>query len=107
MVTQSPDGMMEFFFYRPEARQVSISGDFNGWQNCFLMNKQSDGWWKCRLRLSPGTYQFRYCADGQWFADYAAFGLERGPYGWNSVVKVEEIQSAPTEQSDDRSSIAA
>ncbi|HOW69192.1 MAG TPA: hypothetical protein PKY77_01210 [Phycisphaerae bacterium] len=89
MVTQLPDGSVEFTFYRPQARQVCLAGDFNAWQTCFLMIRHLDGWWRCRLMLAPATYQFRYCADGIWFNDYAAFGLEHGPYGLNSVVKID------------------
>jgi 1,4-alpha-glucan branching enzyme len=94
MVTQLPDGSTEFRFFRPEARQVTVAGDFNGWQPCFLMRRHHDGWWICRLHLAPGTYEFRYWADGQWYNDYAAFGLEHGPYGLNSVAKVDPIRQA-------------
>ena len=89
MVTQIPDGSLEFCFFRPEVQQVSLAGDFNGWQTCFFMKRNSDGWWKCRLRLAPGIYEFRYSADGKWYTDYAAFGLAHGPFGFNSVVKVD------------------
>lgn len=92
MVTQTIDGAVEFQFYRPGARQVLIAGDFNGWQNSFFMTRFPDGYWCARIQLAPGTYQFRYCADGEWFPDYASFGLEPGPFGWNSVVRVDEHQ---------------
>ena len=96
MVTQRHDGSMEFRFFRPDARQVTLAGDFNGWQeNCLTMSKSDDGWWQCRLGLAPGCYQFRYLADGQWYTDYAAFGIEKCPYGWNSVVQVETVQPRP------------
>ncbi len=89
MVLQCDDGALEFRFYRPGARFVSLAGDFNAWQKtCFPMKPEGDGWWHYRLRLAPGVYQFKYYADGEWFLDYAAFGLERGPFGWNSVVHV-------------------
>ena len=40
--------------------------------------------------------QFRYLGDGQWYTDYAAFGLEYGPFGMNSVVKVEPAERLET-----------
>ncbi len=90
MVFQEPDGTVQFSFFRPAATSVAISGDFNGWHKTSMpMSKGEDGWWHYHFRLAPGTYQFRYLSDGQWFTDYAAFGLERGPFGWNSVLKVD------------------
>ncbi len=90
MVTQLPDGFVEFRFYRPGARQVTLAGEFNGWHETSLpMHLDKDGWWRYQLRLAPGYYQFRYVADGEWHTDYAAFGVEPGPFGLNSVVKVE------------------
>ena len=90
MVNEHICGDMEFSFYRREARAVFLCGDFNGWQQTALpMTGMDDGWWKCRLRLAPGSYQFKYLADSEWYLDYAAFGMERGPLGtWNSVVLV-------------------
>ncbi|MBI4579165.1 MAG: hypothetical protein HY718_05650 [Planctomycetes bacterium] len=100
MVTQTADGKMLFQFYRPGARQVVITGDFNGWQKSFHMARGRDGWWRAQVELAPGTYRFRYLADGDWYTDYAAFGLEPGPFGWNSVLKVDpaatEITAAKT-----------
>jgi len=94
MVTQDVDGTVYFSFYRPDACSVSLVGDFNGWQKSFQMKRENGGWWVSRLRLAPGTYQFKYLADGQWFVDYAAFGVEHGPFGVNSVVCVEEPEWA-------------
>ncbi len=93
MVTQSADGTLTFQFFRADAHHVCLAGDFNGWQPHTLhMNKSSDGWFQCRLSLAPGTYRFRYCADGCWFTDYAAFGVEPSPLGLNSVLVVEPVR---------------
>jgi 1,4-alpha-glucan branching enzyme len=90
MVCQEADGTVHFSFLRPDAEGVSLSGDFNGWHKSSMpMSRDQNGWWRYRFRMAPGTYQFRYLSDGQWFTDYAAFGLERGPFGWNSVLKVD------------------
>lgn len=91
MIFQHEDGAVEFRFYRPGVQSVALAGDFNGWQEtCFPMRPDGEGWWTYRLHLAPGTYQFKYHVDGEWFLDYAAFGLERGPFGWNSVVQVDQ-----------------
>jgi 1,4-alpha-glucan branching enzyme len=95
MVTQHPDGTVTFRFFRPQAASAFLVGEFNGWHRSSLpMHRQADGWWRCALRLAPGCYQFRYLSDGEWFTDYAAFGVEYTPMGHNSVVKVDPV-SAP------------
>ena len=81
--------LAEFRFFRPSAKCVQIVGDFNNWRPDQLrMQLCDDGWWQARLMLPPGTYRFRYNADGQWFTDYAAFGIEYGPFGQNSLLRV-------------------
>jgi len=100
MVTHKPDGTVEFCFYRPEAARVAIAGDFNDWQPCFAMGREADGWWRGQIRLGEGIYQFMYVADGQWYADYAAFGLECGPYGWNSVLRIEPVSTSDERETD-------
>jgi 1,4-alpha-glucan branching enzyme len=90
MVTQKGDGTLEFRFFRPNARRVVLTGDFNNWsQSGPPMTRQTDGIWRSRLHLAPGVYQFRYLADGQWYVDHAAFGIQQGPFGPNAVVKVD------------------
>lgn len=80
---------VQFRFYRPNAQAVHLAGEFNGWHEDQLrMVPDGSGYWLAVLRLAPGSYRFRYRADGQWYTDYAAFGLEYGPYGPDSVVWV-------------------
>ncbi len=94
MVVQLRNGNVEFRFYRPQARTVSVAGDFNDWNQASLpMKMGSDGWWRCQLRVAPGCYHFRYLSDGEWFMDYAAFGLDYGPKGLNSVAWIESPPS--------------
>ncbi len=77
-----------FRFLRPAARRVHLVGDFSGWDDGIEMEPVSGGLWEARLRLPAGTYRFKYVADGQWYADYASFGLQHGPHGPDSVVHV-------------------
>lgn len=87
VVTQG--NMAEFRFYRPNAREVFVVGDFNCWRDgeCRMM-QQEDGTWIARLFLPAGDFKFRYRADGQWFVDYAAFGIEQGAFGVDSVLRI-------------------
>ena len=78
---------VQFRFFRPQANRVYLAGDFNGWKAGELqMVHADDGNWVAVMRLPAGDYRFRYWADGQWFCDYAAFGVEPGPYGMDSIV---------------------
>jgi len=80
---------VEFSFFRPQARQVHLTGDFNNWRNNELpMLRTSEGYWVAKVRLPVGEFRFRYCADGEWFTDFAAFGVTPGRFGLDSVVRV-------------------
>ncbi len=84
------DELVEFRFFRPGASAVHLVGDFNEWREGDLqMQLTEDGYWTAQMRLASGEYKFQYLADGQWFTDYAAFGIEPGPFGMDSVVRVE------------------
>jgi 1,4-alpha-glucan branching enzyme len=89
MTSVSEDGTVTFKFYRPEAADVKIVGDFTGWNAAPIeMTSAGDGWWTLGQLLSGGEYRFRYLADGQMFPDYASYGIEATKTGWNSVVVV-------------------
>jgi 1,4-alpha-glucan branching enzyme len=88
MVTVTND-WVEFRFFRPDASRVHIAGDFNGWRQGELpMARAEEGYWTARIRLPVGEFRFRYCADGVWFTDYAAFGVEPGRFGLDSIIRV-------------------
>lgn len=83
------DNLVEFRFYRPQAGCVYLVGDFNHWRPGQIpMRRSADGYWTATVRLPAGTYRFRYVCDGEWFTDYAAFGVEQGPFGMDSVILV-------------------
>lgn len=92
MLIRHHDGRVEFRFFRPGARRVQLVGDFNGWNPAAtpMWRDDVDGDWVRHLRLKRGVYRFKYLADGEWFPDYAAFGLEWGPFGVNSVAVIEQ-----------------
>ncbi len=94
MINIREDGRVEFKFYRPGASDVRLAGDFDKWTGQNAMRNAGKGWWILDAELPPGEYRFRYHADGQWFADYAAFGVEMSQTGWNSVLIVPEMELA-------------
>jgi 1,4-alpha-glucan branching enzyme len=58
-----------FRFYAPEANEVKLAGDFNGWQPQCLKKAKSAGYWETSLSLKPGQYQYKFVVDGDWRID--------------------------------------
>lgn len=86
----------EFCFFRPKAKSAYILGDFNSWRDGELpMTRTDDGNWVARISLPPGDFKFRYRVDGEWFIDYAAFGLEHGAFGMDSIVRISHQADNP------------
>jgi 1,4-alpha-glucan branching enzyme len=84
------DNTAEFTFYRPAAKRVFLVGDFNSWKPTEMpLMRGENGYWRGVVKLPPGTFRFRYLADGQWYVDYAAFGVLQGPFGPDSIVRIE------------------
>lgn len=52
------------------------------------MQPAGDGWWTAVAKLSNGEYRFRYLADGDWFTDFAAYGIEFTNDGTRSMLLV-------------------
>ena len=72
------------------AKQVSLSGDFNGWSpNATPMRRDSSGHWETTVDLAPGRYQYKFVADGEWIPDPLARENVWNQHGTlNSVVEV-------------------
>jgi tetratricopeptide (TPR) repeat protein len=52
------------------AKAVAVAGVFNEWQALQnICKRSSNGNWECRLSLLPGTYPYRFIADGCWVDD--------------------------------------
>ncbi|NUN99856.1 MAG: hypothetical protein HUU01_04485 [Saprospiraceae bacterium] len=55
----------------PDAKEVILSGEFNGWnEHALRMNKVENGW-RLDLELPVGRYEYKFIADGQWMHDPA------------------------------------
>jgi hypothetical protein len=81
----------EFRFSKPDARQVFLVGDFNGWQERSLpMSRSEEGDWVCRLELPEGVYQYKYLADGNWCEDRGGRGVGWAPFECNSITVLRE-----------------
>jgi 1,4-alpha-glucan branching enzyme len=67
---ESSTKAVRFSLQAPEAKSVSLAGDFNGWNaDALPMKKGNKGTWKATVDLEPGRYEYRFCVDGCWQDD--------------------------------------
>ena len=81
---------VSFALRKPEAKHVSLCGEFNGWSSTATpMKRHNDGHWETTVTLAPGRYQYKFIIDGEWIADPAAQKSVPNDHGsLNSVVEV-------------------
>jgi len=78
-----------FHLFAPEAKKISLAGDFNGWDvNSLLMEKDKKGNWKISVNLDPGRQEYRFYADGIWQDDPKAEERVVNPFGSQNCVRV-------------------
>ena len=61
-----------FLLSAPEAREVCVCGNFNGWgkkEHC--LERKPGGFWEKAIMLQPGRYEYKFRVDGNWFIDPA------------------------------------
>jgi 1,4-alpha-glucan branching enzyme len=58
---------IEFRLELPNVQKVCLVGEFNGWGiKAHPMRKNEKGLWTRAITFSPGRYEYRFYADGQW-----------------------------------------
>ncbi len=85
------NGMVIFKYYNPSAKKVAVAGSFNDWsKDANVMKKGKNGYWILKIKLDPGTYQYKYVVDdNNWVPDPANDNTSDDGYGGiNSVVEV-------------------
>ena len=72
----------------PQARSVSVAGDFNGWRvEATPLRRGEGGTWSVRVPLAAGRrYQYMFVVDGEWVPDPAAPAADDGFGGRNAVL---------------------
>ena len=66
----------------PQARHVSLVGDFNHWNpRSNPMTKGVDGAWTIRVELKHGHHRYAYHVDGELVLDPQAMGITRDDQG--------------------------
>ncbi|MEI7664210.1 MAG: hypothetical protein WCK34_18530, partial [Bacteroidota bacterium] len=53
----------------PNARKVIVSGNFNAWNEEELAMNKTRGGWQLPYVLAPGSYEYKFIADGEWITD--------------------------------------
>ena len=74
----------------PMEGEIHVVGDFNQWQaDTNLMTKAKDLTYTCKLKLAPGTYEYKFLVNGIWYTDHRADRQVMNCYGTlNSVIEV-------------------
>jgi len=61
---------IEFVLEMPQAEQVILMGDFNEWDpKTHPMRKDKNGVWRKIVMIFPGSYEYRFWVDGEWYND--------------------------------------
>jgi hypothetical protein len=78
-----------FSVFQPQARAVSVCGEFNGWSaKANPMKLRGEGLWQTVVALKPGRYQYKFVVDGEWMPDPEAKQNVGNSFGTlNSVVE--------------------
>ncbi len=94
-VTPVPESENKVVFrvihYSPDAKSVSIVGDFNNWsQEIPLRRQENSGYWVNQIQLAPGKYSYSLIIDGkQRVLDPTADYFVDDDFGTkNSIVRV-------------------
>lgn len=63
-----------------DARQVVLSGSFNGWRKDELYMKKTTRGWELPYTLGPGNYQYKFIVDNKWVSQPAAINRNGNDY---------------------------
>lgn len=89
-------GEIVFQYISPSARNVSVAGEFNGWEykpdqsRAIRMKKNEQGIWEARAKIESGRYQYKYVIDYQtWILDpNNPYTIDDGTGNLNSLLIV-------------------
>jgi len=70
-------------------KKIFLAGDFNDWDpQKNRMTKAKDGSYRARVKLTPGKYQYKFFADGNWVEDPDSDRVKNEFGTTNNVVQV-------------------
>ncbi len=82
-----------FILNSPEAKEVYLCGDFNGWspRGLPMIRHDEAHCWEKRLVLAPGRYEYKFIVNGIWIHNPDA--PVNVPNDHGSLNSVMEVQS--------------
>jgi hypothetical protein len=87
--TGSQEVLVQFRFEAPQARAVSLAGDFSNWAPTYALKRSEPGVWTIVVPLKPGVHDYSFIVDGEkWMPDPAAPPMADGFGGMNSRIAV-------------------
>jgi len=90
---------VNFRLSAPEAQNVFLAGDFNGWDvHSHPLKKDSKGTWKISIDLKPGRYEYRFIVDGVWQNDPNCATFAPNPLGSENCVLTLKINAINKEK---------
>lgn len=72
-------GDVVFRLDRPDARAVSLVGDFSEWQPIAMQRERRV--WVARIKVAPGVYHFGFLVDGELYVPEDAPGIVSDEFG--------------------------
>jgi len=79
--------MVNFALSAPEAKNVSLTGDFNSWDiHSHTLKKNFKGTWEININLNPGRYEYRFLVDGEWRNDPNCTTCVPNPFGTKNCI---------------------
>jgi 1,4-alpha-glucan branching enzyme len=78
-----------FKLVAPEAEQVLLAGNFNGWDEISTpLKRDAKGVWKAQVSLEPGRYEYRFRVDGHWRDDPECPDRAPNGFGTENCIRV-------------------
>ena len=78
-----------FTFHAEKGKAVYVAGEFNKWNPTAKKMAFRNGVYSAKLKLAPGTYQYKFVIDGTWCADPENANSVANDQGtFNSVITV-------------------
>jgi len=53
----------------PNAKKVTLAGNFNSWNPGELLMEKTAGGWRITYAMAPGLYEYKFIVDGEWIND--------------------------------------
>jgi 1,4-alpha-glucan branching enzyme len=84
VVAAKSDALVEVVFerYSPNSGAVDLVGSFNEWKlGKTSLKRNANGMWSTKLKLKPGSYEYKYVYDGMSYEPDPDRQQVPGPFG--------------------------